>query len=312
MLSSKPKPVILVFTGDGYRKQDCNVGGLFEQNAAEGIEALLSIEPYKTYRDYFSVYIVFAHSSERGVTQNDLGINKRTAFSTVFEGGSRLAIDTIKPFEYASKVPGMSTYGINNSCVFMMVNQDRYAGTCWMWPDGRSIAISPVSRRSGNSGYANIVLHEGGGHGFGRLADEYIENNTHIPDAKIAENKLYQSVGMFLNIDFTNDPRQVFWSYFIDLQGYDRVGVFEGGALYRYGVWRSEETNCMINNIKYYSVACRKQIVKRILTISGEGYSLEKFFETDCVRAPGVAIEIETRSVDPKTFIPLAPPIVVL
>jgi hypothetical protein len=89
------------------------------------------------------------------------------------------------------------------------------------------------------------------------------------------------------------------------------VGIFEGAALYRYGAWRSEETNCMINNIKYYSVACREQIVKRILTISGEGYTLEKFFEKDYERTPASAAQMETKFFDPRTFIPLAPPVVV-
>ena len=312
MHSSKPKPVVLVFTGDGYLKQDCNVGGLFEQNAAEGIEALFSIEPYKTYRDYFSVYIVFAHSLESGATQIDKGIYKMTAFSSAFEDtGTGMSTNTDKAFDYARKVPDMTEYGINNTCVFMMVNQDRYAGTCWMWPNGRSVAICPVSRRSGSSAYANIVLHEGGGHGFGRLADEYTNSNTRIPDSEVTSYRASQERGMYLNVDFISNPQQVLWSSFLGLAGYNRVGIYEGGALYRYGVWRSEETNCMINNIKYYSVACREQIVKRILTISGEGYALEKFLETDYVKSPNAAAEVETKAFDSKTFVPLAPPVVV-
>ena len=312
MLSDKPKPVMLVFTGDGYIRQDCNPGGLFEQNAAEGIEALFSIEPYKSYRDYFSVYIVFAHSLERGATQKDLNIYKTTAFGATFEDtGTSMSANTDKAFEYGRKVPGMAEYGINNSCVFMMVNQDRYAGTCWMWPAGRSVAICPVSRRGGSYGYAGVVLHEGGGHGFGRFADEYINSNTQIPTSEVTNNQSSQNYGMYLNIDFVSDPQKVLWAHFIGLPGYNRAGVFEGAAYYRYGVWRSEETNCMIDNIKYYSVACRELIVKRLMAISGEEYTLEKFLERDYVRTPGAAAEMETKSHDPATFIPLAPPIVV-
>ena len=312
MQSSKPKPIILVFTGDGYIKQDCNAGGLFEQNAAEGIEALFSIEPYKTYRDYFSVYMVFAHSLESGATQIDKGIYKMTAFGTTFDDtGTGMSTNTDKAFEYAQKVPGMLAYNINNTCVFMMVNQNRYAGTCWMWPSGKSVAICPVSRTSGNYSYAGVILHEGGGHGFGRLADEYVNSTTQIPSSEVTSYRASQGSGMYLNVDFISDPQQVLWSHFLGLSGYNKVGVFEGAALYRYGAWRSEETNCMINNIKYYSVACREQIVKRILTISGEGYTLEKFFANDYVRSPGAAMEAETKSFDPKTFIPLAPPVVV-
>lgn len=312
MTSSKPNPVVLLFTGDGYRKQECGVGGLFEQNAIEGIEALFEVEPYRSYREYFSVYIVFAHSLESGATQIDQGIYKMTAFGTSFDDeGTHMTTNTDKAFDYALKVPGMSDYGLRNTCVFMMVNQDRYAGTCWMWTSGRSVAICPVSRRGGNYSYASVVLHEGGGHGFGRLADEYINNNTQIPESEIDRYRSNQSTGMYLNVDFTSDPQRVLWAHFLGLSGYGRVGVFEGGALYRYGAWRSEETNCMINNIHYFSAACREQIVKRILTISEEGYTLDKFLERDYLKTPNAALDMETKMFDSAAFVPLAPPVLV-
>ncbi|MCL1974131.1 MAG: M64 family metallo-endopeptidase [Bacteroidetes bacterium] len=312
MRATHPQPVILIFTGDGYIKQECNAGGLFEQNATEGIEALFSIEPYKSYRDYFTVYIVFAHSIESGATQLDQGIYRQTAFGTTFDdSGTHMSTNTDKAFEYARFVPEMTDYGLNNTVIFMMVNQDRYAGTCWMWPGGRSVAICPVSRRSSTYGYANVVLHEGGGHGFGRLADEYVNNNTQIPASEVSSYRSSQDRGMYLNVDFTTDSQKILWAQLLGLPGYNRVGIFEGAALYRYGAFRSEETNCMINNMKYFSAACREQIVKRILTISGEGYSLEKFVGTDYVRSPNAEAEAQTKSFDPKTFIPLAPPVVV-
>jgi len=254
---------------------------------------------------------VFAHSLESGVTQVDQSIYKQTAYNTMFEDtGTFMSTNTDKAFECACKIPGMSSYGIDNTCVFMMVNQNRYAGTCWMWQGGRSVAICPVSRRSGNTDYASIILHEGGGHGFGRLADEYINNNTQISASDVAGYRANQDRGMFLNVDFTSDPQKILWFGFLGLPEYNRVGIFEGAALYRYGAWRAEETNCMINNLKYYNAVCREQIVKRILTISGEGYNFEKFLDTDYVKAPNVQAETQTKTFDLTTFIPLAPPVV--
>ncbi|MDR2586347.1 MAG: hypothetical protein LBC84_09085 [Prevotellaceae bacterium] len=311
MKSNKPKPVVLVFTGDGYVKQDCNPGGLFEQNVIEGIEALFGVEPYKSYRDYFSVYIVFAHSFESGVTQVEKNIYRQTAFGSSFEGNdtnTHMSTNTDKAFAYALKVPEMAAYGIDNTCIFMIVNQDRYAGTCWMWTSGRSVAICPVSRRGGIYDFANIVLHEGGGHGFGRLADEYVNKNSRIPDSEIQQNRFNQNNGMYLNVDFIDDPKKILWSHFIGLQGYNRVDVFEGAAYYSLGAWRAEETNCMINNIEYYSAACRELIVKRILMIADERYDFEKFVGMDWVKTPGAVVELQTKSFDSQTFIPLATP----
>lgn len=63
---------------------------------------------------------------------------------------------------------------LQNTLVVLVVNEDRYAGTRWMFSDGRALAICPNSRDTRSNYYKSIVNHEAGGHGFGRLADEYV------------------------------------------------------------------------------------------------------------------------------------------
>ena len=47
------------------------------------------------------------------------------------------------------------------------------------------------------------------------------------------------------------------------------------------GVFRSEQTSCMNNNIPYYSAISRESIVKRIKKYAGEEYSFEDFVKND-------------------------------
>jgi hypothetical protein len=59
------------------------------------------------------------------------------------------------------------------------------------------------------------------------------------------------------------------------------VDVYEGGYFHSRGVYRSEPTSCMNNNIPYYSAISRQAIVERIMDYAGEEFSLEEFYAND-------------------------------
>ena len=46
-------PVTLVVTGDGFTTNELAPNGLFESSAREALNCLFSVEPYKSYREYF-------------------------------------------------------------------------------------------------------------------------------------------------------------------------------------------------------------------------------------------------------------------
>ena len=64
---------------------------------------------------------------------------------------------------------------------------------------------------------------------------------------------------------------------------YPYVGVYEGGYYYASGVWRSEYESVMRSSrdYLYFNAISRELLVKRILELSGEGYSFEKFLQMD-------------------------------
>ena len=306
-------PCQIIFVGDGYTREHFTRGGLFDQHADEGIEAFFSVEPYKSYRDYFQVYKLAAHSQESGVTQTDKNITKVTAFDTKFLGGSSLSTNTSRVFTHAMNIPSVSYATLPDILIILIVNEDRYAGTCWMWSDGKAIAIVPV-RRSSTAGtaYSNILNHEAGGHGFAKLADEYVSSaNTGktITTERRSELEQWKSFGFYPNVDLKNTQATVIWSHYIGKTGYERVGVYEGGYYFTYGVWRPEQSSCMVFNEPYYNAPSREAAVRRIMRISGENFSMEQFLQKDISRAPAGSLAYPATVKSPLVITPLAPPV---
>jgi hypothetical protein len=222
-----------------------------------------------------------------------------------------ITVDDNSVFNYAMTLPGMTTARLRNLLIIVMINQNRYAGTCFMWSDGKAIALCPVSRNSNTlAQFGAIVNHEAGGHGWGRLADEYINNTGQtLPASEITTFNAWVSYGYYPNVDLTNNLTTIKWNYLVGVSGYDRVGAFEGAFYYSYGAWRAENTSCMINNIPYYSAPSREAQVKKIMSVSGGTYSLSNFISNDVQKAPAAVATLLTKSFNPLTFVPLAPPV---
>ena len=79
------------------------------------------------------------------------------------------------------------------------------------------------------------------------------------------------------------------WSHMIyDPQYSNTVDVYEGAFFHTRGVFRSEPTSCMHNNIPYYNAISREAMVKRIKKYAGEEYSFEEFKANDKEAQPSV------------------------
>ena len=116
-------------------------------------------------------------------------------------------------------------------------------------------------------------------------------------------------MGWWQNIDFTNDPSKVKWSVFLSDDRYkDEVGIYEGG-LFAKGVWRPSENSIMNMNFGGFNAPSRWAIYKRIMELSGEEASFEKFLEYDAVNR-GKKQPSAPRTRSTVEWQPTAPPIV--
>lgn len=304
--STKSNPVKLVFSGDGYLPEHFRFGALFDQNLDEGIEGLFSIEPYKTYREYFSVYKVASYSRETGVSDQTKGIRKNTTFSATLTGGTGIECNYDKVFTYALKIDDIDQEDLYNTSISLIINANVYAGTCISYIDGRSIGMVPVSRASGNgTEFVNIVCHEYGGHGFGRLADEYTTYAAQLPEADKSRLLTWQASNYSLNVSPYENPAKVPWSKFIGMPDYYHVGVYSGAYYYQLGAYKSEFISCMVDNRMYFNTQSRYLIVERIMQVTGEPMTLSGFLAKDVKKVP-----VFTKSdYEISKFVPLAPPI---
>jgi len=313
--AKRANAISIIFTGDGYIEEDYQIGGTFISAMEEGIEALFSVEPYKSYSDYFNVYVLAAYSKERGMTI--LGKQKRNTrykvTKTQLEESTAVECSSDSVFKLVKTIPGITDELLKNTPVFVMSNENIYAGTCEMYLTGESISIIPVCRLTDpdiHTDYPSILLHEGGGHGFGRLADEYVTYDAAIPQTSqtgwsVEAIITWQAGGAFYNISTSEETSLMMWGELCGKSGYELIKNPQGGCYYQYGVWRSEKSSCMIDNMHYYSAAQRLAIVQRLKSIAGEEFSLEEFMANDTVRKPNVNV---TR-VEGQRFVPLAPPV---
>lgn len=300
-----------VIMGDGYLRNSlaAEYGGksTFDTWADRAMEAIFAEEPYKTFRNRFDVYSVAVESTTET-------FNGGTALGCTFGSGTRINGNNEKVFEYAGKVQGVD---LTQSVVIVILNSTRYAGTCWYWADHKAIAYIPTTYNDVKE-FSQTMRHEAGGHGFAKLADEYSYSGT-IPSSEISSYQWwYNAIGHGANVDVTNDPVKIHWSHFLSDSRYTgQVGIYQGALTYQYGAYRPTDESIMRHNIGGYNAPSREAIYKRIMRLSeGDGweYDYETFVAYDAVNRSNTSqayYREELRDFDERTFIPLAPPVLV-
>lgn len=275
----------IVILGDGYDAKDISSGD-YLTNIKQEVEYFFGIEPYTTYRDYFNVYTAFPLSTETGVgTVNTIRYNR---FNTTYTGGVGLTADYDEIFNYALNAPTVTQDNLKQTLIIIVPNSTDYGGITQMWEDGSAIAFCPLSTYGYPLDSRGVIQHEAGGHGFGKLGDEYIYHNAFIDFCNCLccghtdEFNNAKNLGWYENLSLTGKMHEVPWSHLIfDNRYSDIVDIFEGGFMHNRGVFRSEQSSCMNNNIPYYSTISRESIVKRIKRYAGETYSYEEFVAND-------------------------------
>ena len=275
----------IVLLGDGFNAKDI-ASEEYLNDIKQEVEYFFGIEPYKTYRDYFNVYTAIPLSTESGVgTVNTIRYNR---FNTTFTGGVGLKADYDEVFSYALGAPTVNKSNLNQTLIIIVPNSTDYGGICQMWEDGSAIAFCPKSTYGYPLDTRGVIQHEAGGHGFGKLGDEYIYHNAFIDACgcsccgHVDEFNAAKSLGWYDNLELTGKMHSVGWSHLIFDDRYsDIVDIYEGGYMHNRGVFRSEPNSCMNNDIPYYSTISRESIVKRIKAYAGEAYSFEDFVKND-------------------------------
>ena len=233
-----------------------------------------NIEPYKSFKNRFDV-INMRVVSKTSVFDSE----KRTAFQAVYAGGSHITGNLSAAYNRAIQVFG----SIQDVLIIVVMNSDQYAGTCYMAGNTVSVAFCPMSTGTYYP-FETVIHHEAGGHGFAYLGDEYSKSGT-IPESEkdnIASG--YSSYGWYYNLDCTSNRNSIRWAKFLSDSYYSTVtGIYEGGYGYSSGVYRPTSTSCMNNMYGEFNAPSRYAIYKRIMELSGDTWSWDKFVSYDTV-----------------------------
>lgn len=274
--ASRGNGIDIVIMGDGYSDR-LIANGTYDSTMDSAAEKFFSVEPYKTFRDMFNVSIVTAVSRNE-----EFALGTETAFSGYFGSGTAIQGNDQAVFDYAQKAIPIER--MNEALILVIMNSDKYAGTCYMYyptsgdyGNGTSIAYIPTG--ADEKAFEEVLLHEAGGHGFAKLADEYGYEDMHgIPDYVRSGYENEEQYGWWRNVDFTNDPKSIKWNMFLSDARYadEGLGVFEGGLTYWTGVYRPSETSIMRYNTGGFNAPSREAIYYRIHKLAyGESWSYD-------------------------------------
>lgn len=284
--------VNVVFMGDCFDARDIARGN-YLAGVTEAIGYYFDIEPYKTYRDYFNVYIVFGMSNDSGMGTASTIRDAKFGSQYLFDGINPNAVTC---YEYAMKAETVTENNLGETLVVLIENTTIYGGKTFHWGDGSAISCCPMSEDAYPYDFRGVVQHEAGGHGFAKLADESIFHAAFLQSCGCTCHPHLdnfnggKSLGWYRNLETTGDMDEVAWSHLIFHPKYSNiVDIYEGGYFHSRGIFRSEPNSCMNNNIPYYSAISRQEMVERIMRYAGEEFSLDEFYANDVLDIYGDA-----------------------
>lgn len=277
--ATKGNGINIVVMGDAFVDTDMGPGGFYETKMKQAMDAFLGIEPVKSFKDYFNFYSIDIVS-----TNNIVKKGSKTALHCQFEGGTALSGDIEACYQYAMTIPGITSR--ENLLIIVVINgtQPLLGGTCHFNRTVNSAVSLNHIPNEDNDTFVTTIRHESVGHGFGYLADEYSMGAGVIDDKLKAKYQYEQAqYGWWSNIDFTNDPEKIRWSFYLNDSRYkDEVGIYEGAFYYDQGIYRPSE-NSLMNNSQTLNAPSRETIYRRIKELAGETYRFEDFLEYDTI-----------------------------
>lgn len=363
----------IIIMGDGFSKEQFGNGN--EDYAAvmqRAYQDFFSIEPYTALKNYFNVYVINAvsedsHDAEpywsggsqgNGAQNGATNRSANTVFNTQFiPGKTSITGNDATALNYAMQAirskGGSGGTAVTNEAevyrrantalIMVMVNVKAHAGTCGLvWTDGSdygdaySVAYTALGSDGTGAGCKWTTIHEAGGHGFGKLADEYGGKSWGEVTTQIwydLDNE--HSCGVNRNVDkFVSagnavssgwpqtTESNVYWSSLITGYESEGLGLYEGAKTYNSLYCRPTDNSVMrdqfADNGQFFNAISRWAIWYRLMKLTGTGdytdfqSSLSDFIEFDNTLTISKNINTGSRGVlRPQEYKPLAPPVMI-
>lgn len=282
--SAGATPIPIFIVGDGFSAEQI-ADGTYLKLCNEQMEHFFAIEPYKTYRDYFTVTTSLAVSPDKGISTVENIIENKFESTNDPAVGLRCNYDLLSNYA-KERSEFIDEQNINNALIMVIMNTETFDGNYYIAEDGMTIGMTTISPDEYPYDTRGLVQHYIGGRGFGRLASEQINHIDYIKQCNMCDAynqyMLGKTQGWYKNVSTNNSVNNVPWSHLIfDPRYSDIVDVYEGGFNHSRGIFRSEPRSCMSEFIQYYNTYSRELIVRRIMELSGQTFDFELFAQKD-------------------------------
>ena len=287
--ATEGKGIPIVLMGDGFVDEDIS-DSLYARTMKQAMENLFSEEPIKSLRDYFNVYQVTAVSPRNQFYGDDF-----TALGTIPDRQTTgITVNADRVMNYVKKVENIDSI---HSLAVVILNSNLNKGVTYMIRDTKkndydySIALCPVIDSLKSEKFRQVLTHEAIGHGFAKLADEYvrsIEGSATEKDIKLLQ-QLHKQWSWYLNVDSEKDSTKVLWSKFIFDSEFanEKIGTYEGGYTFFKGVYRPSEGSMMNQNDSPFNAPSRRAIYNKVMELGlGQHPSYEEFVAFDSQHKP--------------------------
>lgn len=159
------KPVTIAVVPDGFTAAEMP---LYEMLAKSAMNTMFNVEPFKSYKEYFNVYIMKVASNESGARITD-GTDAEKTRECYFESEwgkddyDHMKANDNKVFTYvAENCPDIGTeegkHTIDEVPVLIIINDTRYGGKNWTYSSGRAYCMAPYTYSGGGLSWSYPAL----------------------------------------------------------------------------------------------------------------------------------------------------------
>ena len=312
--ATEGKGISIVLMGDGFVDEEIK-DSLYSRTMKQAMEHLFSEEPMKSLRDYFNVYQVTAVSDR----------NRFDGVSTVFKTktdnqSTAISVNADAVMKYVKKVEDIDSI---HSLAVVILNTNLNKGMTYMIRDSKkedydyAIALCPVIDSLKSESFRQVLTHEAVGHGFAKLADEYVRSTEGSATEKDIEElkRMHEKWSWFLNVDSEKDSTTVLWSKFIFDSEFtnEKIGTYEGGYTFFKGIYRPSENSMMNQNNAPFNAPSRQAIYNKVMKLGlDKTPTYEEFVEFDSQHKPTVwSYKTRTRQIGwDEPWLPAPPKII--
>ena len=255
-----------VLMGDGFTDKDVS-SGFYREVMTTTMDQLFSEQPVSSLRDYFNVYMVTAVSKT-----SSLSGEGSTAIGCVLDQqSSQIDYELATVNNYLSRIRDLEK---EKTVAVVVVNSSMSRGCTELsaTTDGSysdfSVALCTLHDGVGTEQFRTVLIHEAVGHGFGQLADEYVNSlNGSASDEDLYRLKYEHRYEWSLNVDSESEPDKVLWSEMISDDSFssESIGVYEGAHTFYKGMYRPTEESMMNQNDCPFNAPSRRVIYNKVM-----------------------------------------------